>query len=123
MLMPQKIGSGSHYNFIFFVNHVLHKTGRTPGEPMGRTPSIFLFDFVFVFFVFFCFFFCGRQPFDIHVTYIIYIPGFFLGWELASALCGRKTPVPHDFLSCSRKKACIPNPRPPHSPLGPSFCL
>jgi hypothetical protein len=29
--------------FYFFLNHVLHRTERTPGEPTGRTPSIFLF--------------------------------------------------------------------------------
>jgi hypothetical protein len=42
VLMPKKTGSGGHYNFIFFLNHVLHKTERTLGEPTRRTPSIFL---------------------------------------------------------------------------------
>jgi hypothetical protein len=41
VLMPKKISGGSHYNFIFFLNHVLRKTGRTPGEPTGRIPIIF----------------------------------------------------------------------------------
>jgi hypothetical protein len=27
---------------LFFLNHVLCKTGRTPGEPTGKTSSIFL---------------------------------------------------------------------------------
>jgi hypothetical protein len=40
--MPKKSGGG-HYNFIFFLNHVLRKIRRTPGEPTGRTPSIFIF--------------------------------------------------------------------------------
>jgi hypothetical protein len=31
--MPKKIGGGSHYNFIFFLNHVLHKTRKISGEP------------------------------------------------------------------------------------------
>jgi hypothetical protein len=28
--------------FYFFLNHILRKTERTPGESTGRTPSIFL---------------------------------------------------------------------------------
>jgi hypothetical protein len=48
VLMLKKTGGGGHYNFIFFLNHILCKTGRTPGEPTGRTPSIFpLFMIVF----------------------------------------------------------------------------
>jgi hypothetical protein len=39
--MPKKIGGGGHYNFIFFLNHILHKIERTPGEHTERTPSIF----------------------------------------------------------------------------------
>jgi hypothetical protein len=39
MLMPKKTGGGDHYNFIFFLNHVLRKSGRTPenlrGEPLA----------------------------------------------------------------------------------------
>jgi hypothetical protein len=31
VLMLKKTGGGDHYNF-FFLNHVLCKTGRTPGE-------------------------------------------------------------------------------------------
>jgi hypothetical protein len=42
VLMSKKTGGGGHYNFFFLLNHVLCKTGRTPGEPTGRTPSIFL---------------------------------------------------------------------------------
>jgi hypothetical protein len=41
VLMPKKTGGGSHYNFFFFLNHVLCKTGRTSEEPMGKTLSIF----------------------------------------------------------------------------------
>jgi hypothetical protein len=41
MLMPKKTGGGGPLQFYFFSNHVLRKTGRTPGEPTGRTPSIF----------------------------------------------------------------------------------
>jgi hypothetical protein len=33
VLMPKKTGGGGHYNFIFFLYHVLRKTGKTPGEP------------------------------------------------------------------------------------------
>jgi hypothetical protein len=42
VLMPKNIGGGDHYNFIFFLNHVLRKIERTPGEPTRRTPNIFL---------------------------------------------------------------------------------
>jgi hypothetical protein len=42
VLIPNKTGGGGHYNFIFFLNHILPKTRRTPGEPTGRTPNIFL---------------------------------------------------------------------------------
>jgi hypothetical protein len=35
--MPKKTGGGGHYNFIFFLNYVLRKTERMPGEPTGRT--------------------------------------------------------------------------------------
>jgi hypothetical protein len=42
VLMPKKTSGGGYYNFIFFLNHVLCKIGRTLGEPTGRTPSIFL---------------------------------------------------------------------------------
>jgi hypothetical protein len=42
MLMPKKTSGGGYYNFFFFLNHVLRKTRRTPGEPMRRTPNIFL---------------------------------------------------------------------------------
>jgi hypothetical protein len=44
VLMHKKTDGGCHYNFFFFfffLNHVLHKTVRTPGKPTGRTPSIF----------------------------------------------------------------------------------
>jgi hypothetical protein len=41
VLMPKKTDARGHYNFIFFLNHVLCKTERTPREPKGRTPSIF----------------------------------------------------------------------------------
>jgi hypothetical protein len=44
--MPKKIGGGGHYNFILFLNHVLRKTGRTPGELTGRTLSIFLNPYI-----------------------------------------------------------------------------
>jgi hypothetical protein len=44
--MPKKTGGGGHYNFIFFLNHVLRKTERTQGESTGRTPSIFLYIIV-----------------------------------------------------------------------------
>jgi hypothetical protein len=40
VLMPKKTGGKGHYNF-FFLNNVLYKTRRTPGEPTGRTPNIF----------------------------------------------------------------------------------
>jgi hypothetical protein len=41
VLMPKKTGGGGHYNFIFFLNHVLHKTERMLGELTGRTLNIF----------------------------------------------------------------------------------
>jgi hypothetical protein len=44
VLMPKKISGGGYYNFFFFLNYVLCKTGRTSGEPTGRTPSIFHLD-------------------------------------------------------------------------------
>lgn len=41
----------------------------------------------------------------------ISVPGFFFGWKLVPALCGRKTPVPpRGFWEESRKMACIPCP-------------
>jgi hypothetical protein len=40
VLMPKKT-SGKPLQFYFFLNHVLRKTGRTPGEPMKKTSSIF----------------------------------------------------------------------------------
>jgi hypothetical protein len=43
MLMPKKTVWRPLQFFFFFFNHVLCKTGRTSGEPTGRTPSIFLF--------------------------------------------------------------------------------
>jgi hypothetical protein len=46
VLMPKKTGGRDHYNFIFFLNHVLTKTRRTPGEPTGRTPSIFVHKYL-----------------------------------------------------------------------------
>jgi hypothetical protein len=46
--MPQKFVANAQKNrwwrplqFYFFLNNILRKTGRTPEEPMGRTPSIF----------------------------------------------------------------------------------
>jgi hypothetical protein len=34
--MPKKIGGGGYCNFIFFLNHVLHKTRRILwGEPLA----------------------------------------------------------------------------------------
>lgn len=44
------------------------------------------------------------------VIYRRVVPGFLLGWKLAPPLCGKKTPVPHDFWPDSRKIACIPDP-------------
>jgi hypothetical protein len=41
VLMPKKTGDGDHYNFIFFLNNVLYKTGRMLGEPTRRTPNTF----------------------------------------------------------------------------------
>jgi hypothetical protein len=41
MLMPQKTGGGGNYNFIFFLNHVLRKTKRTPGKHYGENPYHF----------------------------------------------------------------------------------
>jgi hypothetical protein len=40
VLMPKKTDGKGYYNF-FFLNHVLHKIGRTPEEPMRRTHNIF----------------------------------------------------------------------------------
>ena len=42
VLIPKKIGSGDHYNFIFFLNHVLSKIERTLGEPMRKPLAFFL---------------------------------------------------------------------------------
>jgi hypothetical protein len=41
VLMPKKTGG---VQFYFFLNHVLRKIGRTPREPTGKTPSIFLLN-------------------------------------------------------------------------------
>jgi hypothetical protein len=41
VLMPKKT-VWRPLQFYFFLNHVLHWAGRTPEEPTGRTPSIFL---------------------------------------------------------------------------------
>lgn len=38
------------------------------------------------------------------------VPGFFVDCMSVPAPCGRKTPVPDDFLPESRKTACIPGP-------------
>jgi hypothetical protein len=36
VLMPKKIGAECYYNFIFFLNYVLCKTGKTLwGEPLA----------------------------------------------------------------------------------------
>jgi hypothetical protein len=43
VLMPKKTSNEGHYNFIFFLNYVLHKTERTLEELTRRTPIIFLF--------------------------------------------------------------------------------
>jgi hypothetical protein len=44
--MPKKIGGRGHYNFIFFLNHVLHKSGRTLGEHYEENPEHFSFIIV-----------------------------------------------------------------------------
>jgi hypothetical protein len=41
MLILKKTCGGGHYNFIFFLNHVLPKTRKMPGEPTGKISSIF----------------------------------------------------------------------------------
>jgi hypothetical protein len=38
VLMPKKTGGESHYNFIFFLNHVLRKFERTAEEHYGENP-------------------------------------------------------------------------------------
>jgi hypothetical protein len=43
ILIHKKTGSRGHYNFIFFLNHVLRKTERTSEKPTKKTPNIFLF--------------------------------------------------------------------------------
>jgi hypothetical protein len=50
VLMSKKTGGGGHYNFIFFLNHVLPKTRRTPGKLTGRTPSIFhIYIYIYIY--------------------------------------------------------------------------
>jgi hypothetical protein len=39
--MPKKTDGGGHYSFIFFLNYVLYKTGRTPEEHYGGEPLTF----------------------------------------------------------------------------------
>jgi hypothetical protein len=51
--MPKKTGGGGHYNFIFFLNHVLHKIRRMSREFTGRTPNIFLWEGTGITFFFF----------------------------------------------------------------------
>jgi hypothetical protein len=50
VLMPKKTGGGGHYNFIFFLNYVLRKIGRTPGEPMEKplTFSIYIYIYIYM---------------------------------------------------------------------------
>jgi hypothetical protein len=41
VLMPKKSVVEATTILFFFLNHVLRKAGRTPGEPTGRSPLAF----------------------------------------------------------------------------------
>jgi hypothetical protein len=55
VLMPKKTGGGGHYNFIFFLNHVIPKTGRTSGELLAFSydnsllhTTLFIYIYIYI---------------------------------------------------------------------------